>query len=238
MDEKISIFKQIWWSIIKPKRLFERIKEKPILGGPLLIMIAGAILISILTINATSNFDYSQLDGMSPADLDRAKNLMDNPLVKGIQFVGTAISSIFSFVFSIFLKGIILWLLFKIMKGKGKLMQSVSIVAVSWIPLFFRNILQAAVGIGDIAEQMSSLEFSSYTFSQILSMNFAQQGIVFMIWNIVLLIIGYSMVFDISKTKAAIGVIGYWIIGYFISSGFSYLTLKNLSRFQGIAPKS
>jgi hypothetical protein len=232
MEQSPNIFKQILWIIIKPKLIFEKLKDKPSILIPIVLMIIAGIIVGISTSQVAGNIDYSGLQNIPPDQAAQVSDMMKSPIMTALMGIMGSIATIGKNIAGLFLKALIMWGLVYIFGGRGSYMQSASIVGFSWFPLFIRDIIQTIVGTGvNINEQLQSFNPVDVNFINFIKLNFGQQGILFVVWNMVLLTIGYSIVFNTSKLKTGFISAIYWIAGFFISSGIGWFTLQNTMKF-------
>lgn len=234
MEQNPNIFKQILWIIIKPKLIFEKLKDKPSILIPIVLMIIAGIIVGISTSKVAGNIDYSDLQNIPPDQAAQVSDMMKSPIMTALMGIMGSIGTIGKNIAGLFFKALIMWGLVYIFGGRGSYMQSASVVGFSWLPLFIRDIIQTAVGVGtniNISEQLQSFNPADVNFINFIALNFAQQGILFVLWNMVLLTIGYSIVFNTSKLKTGFISAIYWIAGFFLSSGIGWFTLQNATKF-------
>lgn len=231
MNNRPNIVQQCYWIIIKPHVLFRHVKEKPMILLPILLMILAGIITGIMAFQVSKAIDLSQLSSISPQQAELTKQMMQNPIMGAV----TVMSTIAVSVFGLFFKALILWGVLYMLGGRGKYLQSVSVVGLAWLPLFARNILQAFTSGSTSANQALSAIVNT-SFIDLLKSTIMKESVVFILLNIILLVIGYSIVFKISKVKVALTVVLYWLIGLVFVVGTGWISLQSINKLKGFTP--
>jgi hypothetical protein len=222
-------FARIGGALFAPNETFKEIVAKPDFGIPLAVLLIvgfmGAVVIAqhIDFEAATREALEGQNRQMSQEDMDRAAR-MAGAFTKAIMYF----APVFSVVFYVVIAGVLL-LAFRMFGGEGNFKQAFSVTLYAWYPQLIKGILMALVVLSrkDIpADQLGSIVMSNPGFL----VDPKQQAIlyavltsldVFTIWTLVLLIIGFSFVSGMSKTKSAAVVISLWFVTFIFKLGFA-----------------
>jgi hypothetical protein len=233
-----NLLEQLLWSVIRPKKLFEAVREKPMITLPILLIVISGIGAGIAGYKAVGAIDYSQLGNIPPQQAEAMKDMMSSPALAMLGGVSAAFGQIFGNLAGLFIKALIMWGIIRMLGGKGDYLRSVSVVGLSWIPLFIRNCIQAVVGANvDINRELAAMDLANFNFMNLLSSSFMNEGIVFIIWNIILLGIGYSIVFGVSRVKTIITAFLYWLVSFLLAVGWGWGALQFSQKMQGMVPK-
>lgn len=207
---------QIFWGLVRtPSRTFDYLKDNPTVLAPFLLRACVLIIFILISAPLTAKLSLSQLSEQAgqipPQQLESAAELIRSPL---LMLVG-AISSLAGLA--------VVWLLqagiFNLIGsawGNGRSYKvSLSIVAHSWLPLIFREILQSLTMLfsGEMVRPGLSALLSIKTLTSRTPFSvFLSYIDLFSIWNLVLLILGLSTIHKISRRKASIIVVGYFLV--------------------------
>ncbi len=224
--DKISFWKLVFLTLRRPREAFAYISEKPSFWPPLLLRLIVIILFAALSSSVSARMAIEQMQArgasMPAAQLEQAKLFIESPIFSVI--------GIFSAIFTT----IIVWLimaaiftLFGSLWGERKEFKiSLSMVAFSWIPLVIHNIL-ASIFVATTGKMirpgLSSLLSIETLYQPTFLSNMLKYVDVFSIWSIVLLIIGLSTIFKISKGRSSIIVLGYFGITILINGSMALL---------------
>lgn len=214
--QKPSFFKQIGFMITKPGKLFDSIKEKPVILLPILIAVIGGLFNGLTAAKAVSGMDITGL----PA---QAQSMMQGGLLQSMGTLSIITSPIGS-VIVLFFNALLFWVLFKIVKGKGSYLQSVSITGVAFYPFMVRDILRyffADPGLSSYNKAMIETAKTA-TFGGVFVSVLGTVGIVFLIWVIILMTKGFVKVFEVKAAKAAVLISIIFIVGILIQTGMAY----------------
>ena len=154
--------------------------------------------------------------GLSQEQIDEIEKSFDSPAYKNTINMMSQFSGAFMIIGSIIaaigvsigwlVKAGIITLIFNFMGAKPKFGQIMGVMGLAWIPFFFRDLIRGGMALitGEVFSAASNLS----------------NGLnIFVLWNVILLIIGFSVCLKISKKKAGAVVIGYWIFNMLIYLG-------------------
>lgn len=211
--KELNLWEQLIGIILRPKEVFAFLKSKTALLVPIIMMIIGTAYESIagvLSQKGNSTAELQELLKTVPpeeaAQIEKIANAVTSP-------GGIAVMVLLAIlgVFIVWLiKAGILHVISKIFGGKGSFVQSLNIVGIAWIAFFGQAIFQGTytLATGEIAVNGTGLLDAFLATTDL-----------FVIWNMVLLVIGFSFIHEISKGKAAVGVVGIWVIGLLLAIG-------------------
>lgn len=192
----LSIYKGL---LLKPMDTFEKLKDTSKILIPSTIM---ALSTAIFTgINAVYSMDTTKamLDEMSKSYDPQTAQMM-----KGMSnFFASPIFAIVSALIGVYIGWLLISLIYygvmKIVKGEGKYKQSLMVYAYSFVPIILGYIIKIIV----IIATGKPIIFNN---SSLISAIFNNMDI-FMIWQIVLLVIGYAKVFKVTIKNSAIVIV-------------------------------
>lgn len=204
-QESIKLKKpSLFGMIFSPGEQYERIREKPVIWVPLILL---TLLTTIVTTLSALNIDYSTLPGMgmTPEDIEMAKTF-------GV--VGAAIGGFFVTPLTFLFFGLIFWGIAKIAKSDATFKQMFSLT-------IFTSFI---VGIGQLLNQLIIMAIDGDPTIMLTSLNSfigatgalgAVLGTieVFGIWYYFLLAIGLVKVARLFKPTAYIIAIVFFILG-------------------------
>ena len=217
-EEKISnIWYQIFQIIVNPKKVFFTLKSKTDLSLlPVFMMIIGTVFKVIVSFPAqialNTKYRNQFMSSLPPEQLKQMEQMQQ--IANTPDSIGFIVNVVISAIIGVFImwiiKAILLHYISTAIGGKGSIIKSLNVVGISWMPLFLFSIVQ-----GSYALISGSILFTS---GRLLDAFLATTNI-FIVWNMILLIMGYSAVYGISKGKASVGVISLWLVSFIIAVG-------------------
>lgn len=200
--------------IIKPSRVFNWVRENPNWWVPAIALVIVSITVAVISAPLGTEEALKQIqknaDQMPPEALAQAKQMINSPVVIMFAVVG----SFFGVAISLLIQSALLHLGASMLGGRSKFTVGIATVAYAGMPIALQQIIQSAymIATGKIAKSGLSTLLSSDQINTPLAALLSRIDI-FSIWAIVLLIIGFSATYQISKGKAAAISIGYWLLG-------------------------
>lgn len=204
-DEKVSLGQKIKWYIVKPSRFFEEFKKNPkVLIHLIIITILSAVSATIIGLK-TRELTNETLEGLSAEQLAATNNFTEvfsSPIfIFGISVITVLITyllfALFRYIFT------------KLFKGEGTYKEMFALVFVTSYPV--------AIG-GLIKSFFYEASLDVTTMDSILT-----KVNIWSIWQLVLLIIGIKILFNISMKKSVIINIGIFIVSTLITIGSAVL---------------
>lgn len=209
-EKKMPLGERVKNFFKNPRALFEEKKIRPAFIVPLIIIIAIAVIFALIETNYTKdllNSAVQKKQASMPAEqaqiFESMMEVINSPAVK-------AVSAVFSVLITTFLAALLYFAFMKLLKGDGTYIDAVVVYCISHL----------AVSIGQIFKSIYMLISGKPiganidgSLVNVLIGNFD----IFLIWKMVLMVIGFSVAFNIPKKKSIIPVITFWILGFFIA---------------------
>lgn len=206
VNEKQSIFERIKLYLIKPSKFFESYKENPkVLIHLVIIMIISAIT-AMITSSKTPELVEGNVEGVSGEQLEMAKK-MTEIFSSPVFVIGAAIVMIVLYYLAF---ALIRYMITKISNGEGTYKHMFSLVVVTSYPVVIMGLVKSFLPI-DVPTEVSMFD------------TFLGKVNIFSIWQLVLLIIGMSVVFNISKKKSIIINVVIFLVSLGFLMAFSYI---------------
>lgn len=199
--------------VTKPSRVFEWVRENPAWWVPVILLVISSVVFTV--VSAPLSVDVSQKalsnnSNISPEQAAQAKKMMESPLFTAI----AAVSAFIGVIVAFFIQSGLMHLGAYIFGGRAKFSVGLATVGYAQIPIVIQQIIQSAYMAASgkmVIPGLSALLSSSKTATP-LGVLLARID-VFGIWSIILLIIGFSLTYKITKAKAAAVTVGYWALG-------------------------
>lgn len=206
--QRPGFLKQLGWMFAKPAKLFEAVKEKPFILLPLFIALIGGLFQGLYAAKSIVGMDAANLPQQAQGILQAM-----GPLSVIFTVIGGAAA--------LFFNALLFWILFKVFKGKGSYMQAVSIVGFASYPFMFRDMLRYffaelpanQLDMNALLQAAKQATFGS-EFVAVLSV----VGIVFVAWTTILMTKGFSRVFEVKASKAALLIVLFFVASILIQT--------------------
>ncbi len=212
--------------LFKPRKLFERIKEKPVILLPLAIALLSGLFNGLFSLRGLENLDLSGL----PAQSKMVMQIIQGPAAGAL----TMVFSIIGAAATLFINALILFILFKIVKAKGGYMQAVSLTGTTFYPFMLRDLLRclfaspaSQYNTGAILEAGRKAAAGSVIFDV-----FSEIGIVFLVWVIILAVKGFSDVYEVKASKAAAVITIFFTAGIIIQAVMTFIGYQMMTNAQ------
>lgn len=220
LSEKITYF------FTKPSLLFKTKIDKPSYGINFLILCIITVIYNIVNsiilkpqIEELMNESLSGLDAQSAGVATSISKFATSPILSGI-------TSALGFVISVFFLSLIYWALTKLFKGEGSYSNMVS----TFLLASYASATGMLVKIVYMLITKNAIGSSSLKTPSLISTLTAKYDI-FQVWYYVLLVIGISVVFKISKKKSFAVVLIIFLIGLSLTlGGFAITAASNAMR--------
>lgn len=200
--------------IFKPSKVFEWVGESPNWWMPAILLILITIVMAVVSASPGAEQALKQLqengDQMPPEALAQAKQMINSPIAIMISVVWSS----FVVLIAILVQSMLLHLGASMFGGRARFAIGIATVAYASMPIALQHIIQSVymVATGKIAAAgLSTLLPKEYINTPLAAL--LGRIDIFSMWAIVLLIIGFSTTYRISKGKAATISIGYWSLG-------------------------
>ncbi len=211
--------------LFKPSSVFKKLKEEPKWLLAAIIIILSAVLLIVATRQAQIDIALTQLkqnaSKMPPGAFQQARKFIESPIMTIIGMV----SAVFSTAMVLLVATAFFHLLSSAWGGTANFVKGLSVVAFSWSPLVVKNILVSAVSFFSgklLAPGLAALLSKKQLVSPLGAF---MSGIdLFTFWNLIILVIGLSIVYQVSKSKASILVFSYWLVGVILRVGATVIS--------------
>jgi len=190
---------------------------------PFIFVILGGVFIGLQGAGAASSVDYTGM-GLSAMEAEQMANLTTSPILGVVSVLIAVISA----VAGLFIKALILWGMFAIFRGRGKFSAVLSVAGFSYFPLMIRDLLQLLFANGGTETLSAAISgIRDMTYGGMLFDMLKGEGIVFLIWSIVIMAIGFAAVLkNVSLRKAAVLCVVFYAGHFLITAGISYASVK------------
>lgn len=201
-------------TLTRPSRVFEWVRDNPNWWVPVIILIVTTVLVAVVSAPLSADFAQKKLlsnsNNTSPEQLAKAKEIMKSPFLPVI----AAVSSFFGVIVAILIQAGLLHLGAYIFGGRAGFTVGLATVAFAQAPIVVKQIIQSIYMFASgrlVVDGLSTLLPSdkiATPFGVLLG-----RIDIFSFWTIVLLAIGLSITYKITKGKAAVISVGYWVLG-------------------------
>lgn len=206
-EKKLRWWQVLWGVIRHPGSTFQQTGGRVGLGLPAFLMIGGTVFLTVATtlsqqgkLTAEMQKRLAETPKIPPEQIERIVAISTSPAAVATGAVMAIIGVLIAWI----IQSGILHLLVRALGGKGVFRQAFGIVGWAWIPLFIGCVIRGtyalATGKVPITEGMGLWHAITVNTN------------VFNAWNLVLLIIGFSAVYGMTKMRAAIPVVGMWVL--------------------------
>ncbi len=208
---------------INPSAVFRGIKEKPDWLKPLIVVLVGLCILSLLTISTTHDLITAQQieamreRNMSDEQIEQAMKFTSGPFIYVSAVIGTIISvSIILLIFALLLNVFI-----PMAGGEGSYKVVFSVVSYAalvkipahllrWILIMIKKSLEVTTS---LALFVPNLPVNSFAYRLLSSFDF------FIIWEMILVAMGISLTNNLKKEKAYILVFVIWFASILLGIG-------------------
>ena len=228
-EARPNSFGRIAGALFSPNQTFADIARKPDILVPLAVLIVIGFVAAFL-MAPRMDFESAYRDAMQasgqemPAeDQERAVRMM-TAFGKTLTYFSPVIGVLWFLVVA----GVLL-LAVRLFGGEGNFKQAFSVTLYSWFPITIGSLLTTAVVVSKKsvpADQVSTvlrshLGFLAHPKEQMVLHALLSSLDIFVIWTLILLIIGFSFVSKMSKAKTAAVVLSLWLVMVVIKVGLA-----------------
>jgi hypothetical protein len=210
--------------LISPREVFEYLKEKPSWWLPLVLIMAITVVFTVVTAPIGKEIALEQInkraDTMSSDQLEQTKQIMESPFLTAFSAVGALVAV----AITVFIEAGIVHFLLSALGGSGTFVMSLAVVLYASVPMMVRQIIESVY-----AYKMHSMMKTGITsiFAGVDPVGpmgrFLGSVDIFVAWQYILLAIGCSIVYKVSKGKTGAVAFGIWAAGVVISVGLAFL---------------
>ncbi|MBS4539060.1 YIP1 family protein [Clostridium sp. D2Q-11] len=204
INENQSIFERIKYYLIKPNKFFQNYKENPKVAIHLIILLIISSITAVITKNKAMSAVDENFGGLSGQELESVKNITNIVTSPAAIILMTIVFSIITYL----LFALFRYIFVKLVHGEGRFKQMFAIVLVTSYPVTIVALIKSFL---PLDAEVSMLD------------SFLSKVNIFSIWQLVLLIIGMSVVFNISKKKSIIINIVIFLVSLSFILGGTYL---------------
>jgi hypothetical protein len=224
---KPSAFARMAGVLTAPNATFREIAQKPDVIVPLLTIVALSVVgVALLVPHVDFAATYREaFDGLNipPDRLERSVRM-----AAGVGKATTYFGPVLQIIAFAVIAGVLL-IAFRMFGGEGDFKQAFSVTLYSWLPMVIKSVLaviviltRKTVTLNDLANPLrSNLAFLVSMKEQPMLFSLFGSLDVFMIWTIVLLVIGFAAISRFSKTKSAAIIVSLWLVTVIIKLGFA-----------------
>lgn len=201
--KKLTILERIKYFFTNPNKLFEDYKTRPTWFLKTLIVVLLTVIVTLVTVQLTVG---PQIDMMLSQQPDMTREQAENAMQIAKPFtIGIAIGGGFvGAVAAVFLGSLIYWGLISLFGGKTRYMSVVSVYSLAYVP--------ASIG-GIITIAFAYFTNNFYSLLQPEAWDIILRRFdLFVIWQVLLLVFGFSKIADIKLSKSAIIVGIMWLL--------------------------
>ncbi len=217
-ERSLEIGEKIKFFFIRPRKLFEDFLSKEYYISLIAWVASASVVLSILkdVIFMDYFLDANAIEGLTTGNgsadigLSIFQGIFSNPVT---MITISIITTLVGFAFSSIIGTFFYWIFGMIFKCKADFKFYYGIYVISFIPLLIRefiNFLYVLISGGYNPIPVEDLFFTSF-------MEFINP---FAIWNIVLMIIGISVIAGVSQKRSSSMVITKYILGFLLAIGF------------------
>lgn len=210
--------------LFKPGKVFEEMRDKPNWLIPLIIVLISTIALVAVTTPLQSKLALKELDEisdqMTPAQLEQARQMTNSLITLIIALVSTLIAA----VIGLLIQATVFHLLGSAFGGNGRFVTALCLVGFGRMPLVLRDLLQSVYMLASgkiLAPGLSTLLSAKAAMGPLGA--FLGSIDLFVAWNLAILIVGLATMYRISRGKAALTVLGLWILGVGMTVVLSFI---------------
>ena len=224
--EAKGVVERLWKVMLKPTEAFSYLKRRPTILTPLLLRMGTLLVFIVAGAPLTARIAVEQLSKqggqMTQQELEGATQMIHSPLLTVVSVVGGLIGLLVIW----FIQAGVFNLVGSAWGDSQGYKVSLSLVGHAWMPLIIQQILQSLSVIisGEMVRPGLSALLAAQTITSPTPLSvFLSYVDIFSAWNLVLLIMGISVVHSISRRRSAVLVLGYWLVAVFIAIAVSSL---------------
>lgn len=229
VEEKLTPGRLIVGILLRPRQTFTRLREAP--KGYWLIVLLITILAVALLAFATVYPQQQRFSNYTPPEgMELPEGVSEQDFTQpsvGLQVIGVAIAGGVGVVLSYLLCAFIVFSMSFILGGKVTFKQVFRVSVWSTLPLILRRLIQAVAALvagGTPAPGLTAVMTIQEAASLPAVYNLLSNFDVYLVWSLVLLGIGVSVTSRLSKSKSAIVVIAYVVVGVLIVLGLAAIS--------------
>lgn len=199
--------------VVSPSKVFEQIKERPTWWMPVILLVITTVIAAVISAPLSAEFALQQLmknaDKMQPEQLAQAKQMINSPFMTTM----AAVSGFVGIILVILIQTGLLHLAASMLGGNAKFSIGFATVAFAQVPIIIQQVFYSIYmsASGKLVKPGFSGMVPADQLASPLGV-FLSRLDIFSIWSIILVIIGFSITYKISKGKSGAIAIGYWLV--------------------------
>jgi hypothetical protein len=203
--KRLTMFERLKYFFINPNKLFDDYNIKPTWLVKTLIIVVLTIIATIITTKLTVgpqiDLLIQQSPDMSKEQAEATVAFMNSPVIMAF----AAGAAVLTAAIAVFLGSLIYYGLIALFGGKTRYMKVVSVYSLAYIPYAFGSLISLGFA-------YYTNNFDSLLQPKLMDVIFNRLDL-FVIWQVLLLVFGFTKIANIKLHKAAIIVAIMWIIG-------------------------
>lgn len=205
-ERKLKGWQVLWGIVCCPGRTFRQTRGRAGLVLPGILMAGGtffgtiSVALSQRAIIASEiKRQLADLPNTNPEQIERIVSLSNSPAALTIGAIVAVVTILVSWV----IQAGILHLAMLVLGGNGVFRQAFEIVGWAWVPLFFDSLVKGVLSL--LTGRVPVSQDAGIFYSLLRNTGPAE------LWNMVLLVIGFSAVYEITKKRVVVPVVGMWL---------------------------
>ena len=235
-----SAFERLVGVFFAPTETFADIARKPDFLVPLLLLIVVGFGTTILIM---PHFDWDSMMAQQLEMMQKQNPNMSEADMERIGNITRASAKVFAYlsplwvVIGYLIIALVLWGAFRLMGGEGTYKQALSTTLYAYIPRMVLGSIIATIIImlrGSVdPTQIASVVKTSPAFladmkSQPVLYALLSSLDIFVVWTVILLVIGFSLVSRLSRAKSAAIIVGLWFVSVVVKIGLAALSAARM----------
>jgi hypothetical protein len=220
----MTALKNFFMVLFSPGVVFEEIKEKPSFWLPLVVLLIAVVVFSTASAPIGKEIALKQIEksanSTNSADMEKAKEMIESPFMTAFSIVG----GLFAAVIAVLVQAAILHFVLSAMGGTGTFVLGMAVVLYANVPTIIRQFIEAAYAFKTNALMKTGISGMFSGVEPTTPMGVFLGSIdIFAAWQYVLLAIGCSVAYKVSKGKTAGLAFSLWAVGTIVSVGLAFL---------------
>ncbi|MHB8841414.1 MAG: Yip1 family protein [Candidatus Aquicultor sp.] len=211
--------------LLSPSQTFERIRERPTWLIPVVLLVITSVLLVVVSAPLSLELAKQQLTEnakqMSPEQVAQTEKMLDSPLAKGISIIST----LFITILGLLVQAGLLHLAASALGGVAGFRMGWATVVYAQAPIIIQQIVHSLYTAANktlVKPGLSALLPADNLISPMGT--FLSRIDIFIVWSLVLVAIGFSITYKMSKGKAIAMSAGYWLLGTIVLTLITAIT--------------
>jgi|GEM_PF-4730262 len=223
-EQKMKWWQVFWGMIRRPGQTYRETRGRAGLLIPVLLIIGGTIFVTVTVgltqqeqIAAELQREMAGVPDMTSEQLENLPVVATSPAALAVGAVGAVVGALLTWV----IYSGILHLAVRALGGRGVFRQAFEIAGWAWVPLFIGSLTRGTYAL--FTGKLPVAQGTGLVHAFVTNTN------LFNVWNMVLLVVGFSAVYGVTKKRAAVPVVGMWLLTVLLTYATGFLG-------QGFAP--